>query len=372
MVATNTYEYLRNNISKIEEIIGYRFQDRNLLLQAFTSKSFASENPSFVDNDVLEFYGDAELYKFLSDWLFESFTVYPDGKRSKQLTSTKSVGELSDIRKNYINKKALARCLRLKHLDQFVLLGKSDINNNASGSDSILEDVFEALVGAVKVDSERKNSFELIYSNSKNDVKTVCHNLYEMFNFETDWYQELLDFCNYYEVKLEASTSGFTNNYIYNLQIPALHLSAQGKAKSLELAKMIAAETLMKDCNIYKMKQAVGDADYNTAISQLNMLYQKEFITKPDYEFKTETQKDGRQLWICYCYVSTYEDKEGYNDRGIGEQYSKVESKKDAAYDMLKFIYNEAEEKEVYYCPYCGSEKDSEDEICPVCFDDDD
>ena len=144
MAATNTYEYLRCNLSTIEEIIGYRFQDRNLLIQALTSKSFGAENPSFEDNDVLEFYGDAELYKFLSDWLFDSFTVYPDSKCNNQLTSKKTVGELSEIRKNYINKKALARCLRLKHLDQFILLGKSDKNNNAADSDSILEDVFEA------------------------------------------------------------------------------------------------------------------------------------------------------------------------------------------------------------------------------------
>ena len=67
MAGTNTYEYLRCNLNTIEEIIGYRFQDRNLLIQAFTSKSFGAENPSFEDNDVLEFYGDAELYKFLSD-----------------------------------------------------------------------------------------------------------------------------------------------------------------------------------------------------------------------------------------------------------------------------------------------------------------
>ena len=37
MAATNTYEYLRCNLSTIEEIIGYRFQDRNLLIQALTS-----------------------------------------------------------------------------------------------------------------------------------------------------------------------------------------------------------------------------------------------------------------------------------------------------------------------------------------------
>lgn len=344
MAATNTYDYLRNNLNIIEDIIGYRFQDRNLLIQAFTSKSFGAENPSFEDNDVLEFYGDAELYKFLSDWLFDSFTVYPDGKRSNQLTSTKSVGALSDIRKSYINKKALARCLRLKHLDQFVLLGKSDINNNATESDSILEDVFEALVGAVKIDSARKNAYGLIYTNAKDSVKTVCHNLYEMFEFETDWYQEVLDFCNYYEVKLEAYKSGYTDNYICGLKIPALQFSAQGKGKTFEIARMFAAENLMHDCEIFDMKQDVGEADYDKAVSQLNMLFQKEYITKPEYDFETETQEDGRQLWFCYCYVSTYEDKPDYKNRGIGKQYSKSEAKKEAAFDMLQFIYDETDE----------------------------
>ncbi|MDY4465860.1 MAG: putative dsRNA-binding protein [Candidatus Treponema excrementipullorum] len=341
MALTNTYDYLRCNINTIEETIGYRFHDRNLLIQAFTSKSFGAENPSFEDNDVLEFYGDAELYKFLSDCLFDSFTVYPDGTHSNQLTSKKSVGELSEIRKNYINKKTLAWCLRLKHLDQFVLLGKSDLNNNAAGSDSILEDVFEALVGAVKVDSTRNNPYSLVYINTKDAVKTVCHNLYEMYEFESDWYQEVLDFCNYYEVKLDEYKSGYSNNYIYYLEIPALQFSSQGEGRSPEVARLKAAEALMHDCEIYDMKQEVGEADFDTSVSQLNELFQKEYITQPEYSFKNTTDSDGHQIWRCECFISSYEDKEGYMQRGIGEENSKAEAKKAAAFDMLQFIYDE-------------------------------
>lgn len=340
MAAINTYEYLRNNISKIEDIIGYRFQDRNLLIQAFTSKSFGAENSSFEDNDILEFYGDAELYNFLADWLNESFTVYPDGKRNNQLTSTKTVGELSEIRKNYINKKSLARCLRLKHLDQYVLLGKSDLNNNAAGSDTILEDVFEAIVGAVKIDSSKKNTYGLSFTNTKNDLKTVCHNLYEMYDFETDWYQEVLDFCEYYDLKLEIYKSGYENNYICNITIPSTQMSAQGKAKTFEIARMIAAENLMQDCYIYDMKQEVGEADYDKAVSQLNMLFQKDYFAQPKYTFKNTTTSAGHQIWRCECFISTYEDKEGYMQRGIGEESSKTEAKKVAAYDMLQFIFS--------------------------------
>lgn len=344
MSATNTYGYLCENFGFIEDTIGYRFRDRNLLVQAFTSKSFGAENPSFLDNDVLEFYGDAELYKFMSDWLFDSYTVYPDGKRNNQLSSEKSVGQLSEIRKNYINKKTLARCLRLKQLDQFVLLGKSDLNNNAADSDSILEDVFEALIGAVKVDSEGKNNnYSLIvgYGNSKDALKTVCHNLFEMIFFEKDWLKEIMDFCNYYEVEPHFQKSGYLDNWTCYLTIPRMNIKSEGKGKTFEIARMSACQNAMHDCDIYDMKQDVGEADYDNAVSQLNMLFQKEYITKPEYKFECETQSDGRQLWSCYCYVSDYEDKPNYDNRGIGEEYSKNEAKKTAAYDMLCFIYDE-------------------------------
>jgi len=217
-----------------------------------------------LDNDILEFYGDAELYKFMSDWLFDSYTVYPDGKRNNQLSSEKTVGQLSEIRKNYINKKTLAHCLRLKQLDQFVLLGKSDLNNNAADSDSILEDVFEALIGAVKVDSERRNDTYYLtigYTNSKDAVKTVCHNLYEMISFEKDWLKEILDFCNYYEVEPHFQKSGYSDNWTCYLTIPGMNIKSEGKGKTFEIARMSACQNAMHDCDIYDMKQDVGEAD---------------------------------------------------------------------------------------------------------------
>ncbi len=101
------------------------------------------------------------------------------------------------------------------------------------------------------------------------------------------------------------------------------------------------------------MKQEVGEPEVDKAVSPLNMLYQKGYITKPNYEFRNKTQEDGRQLWTCYCYIATYEDKEDYNHRGIGEEYSKSDSKKTAAYDMLCFIFNETpEQNSTWTCPY--------------------
>ena len=64
-----------------------------------------------------------------------------------------------------------------------------------------------------------------------------------------------------------------------------------------------------------------------------------------------------------------------YRQVRVGRGNNDYEAKIRAAYDILRFMLyddDEEEKQEVYYCPYCGSEKDSEDEICPVCFDDDD
>lgn len=376
----NTWEHLRSNIDFIEEKIGYKFRDKNLLLQAFTSKSFGAENPDFADNDILEFYGDAELYKFMSDWLYDSFTVYPDGKQNNQLTSKKKVGTLSEIRKNYIKKESLARCLRMKQLDQFILLGKSDLNNNSADSDSILEDVFEAIIGAVKADTEKQanqiNYFpQYNISNQYETIKKVCHNLYEMYDFEKDYVNEIYEFCNDYGVEPSFRKSGYSSPVTCRLEIPDLNIYSEGKGKSFEVAKMEACKNAMDDCNIYDMRQEVGEPEFDKAVSQLNMLYQKGYITKPDYKFKNETQEDGRQLWTCYCYITTYEDKEDYNHRGIGKEYSKSDSKKAAAYDMLYFIFNETPEQEqdsTWTCPYCGAENSSESNVCQTCFDEGD
>lgn len=359
----NTWEHLRSNLGFIEEKIGYKFKDKNLLIQAFTSKSFGAENPDFADNDILEFYGDAELYKFMSDWLYDSFTVYPDGKQNNQLTSKKKVGALSEIRKNYIKKESLAKCLRMKQLDQFILLGRSDLNNNAADSDSILEDVFEAIIGAVKADTEKQ-------ANQYKTIKEVCHNLYEMYDFEKDYVNEIYEFCNDYGVEPSFRKSGYSSPVTCRLEIPDLNIYSEGKGKSFEVAKMEACKNAMDDCNIYDMKQEVGEPEFDKAVSQLNMLYQKGYITKPDYEFKNETQEDGRQLWTCYCYIATYEDKEDYDNREIVEEYSKSDSKKAAAYDMLCFIFNETPEQDsIWTCPYCGAENSFETDICQTCFD---
>ena len=168
---------------------------------------------------------------------------------------------------------------------------------------------------AILTKPEKERLLEQFEKSKKTHAQFAEENgLYEMYEFETDWYQEVLNFCNHYEVKLDEYKSGYSNNYIYYLEIPALQFSSQGEGRSPEVARLKAAEALRHDCEIYDMKQEVGEADFDTSVSQLNELFQKEYITQPEYSFKNTTDSDGHQIWRCESFISAYEDKEACNE----------------------------------------------------------
>ena len=109
---------------------------------------------------------------------------------------------------------------------------------------------------AILTKSEKERLLEQFEKSGKTHAQFAQENgLYEMYEFETDWYQEVLNFCNHYEVKLDEYKSGYSNNYIYYLEIPALQFSSQGEGRSPEVARLKAAEALRHDCEIYDMKQ---------------------------------------------------------------------------------------------------------------------
>ena len=75
----------RSSSTRSRRGIGYRFRDRGLLEHALTHKSKAHEDPSggVIDNESLEFLGDAVLGLVIADALFRSFPTYNEGQKSK-------------------------------------------------------------------------------------------------------------------------------------------------------------------------------------------------------------------------------------------------------------------------------------------------
>ena len=139
----------RMDLDYIQDSICYRFENLNLLVQAFTRKSFSEENPGTENNEVLEFYGDEVLDLYVTKLMYKE-----TGKVSeKGFVSTKSEGELTKLKAAIVNKKVLASCIQNFGFEKYLLMGNGDIRNNVQKTTSVREDLFEAIIGAVAIGS---------------------------------------------------------------------------------------------------------------------------------------------------------------------------------------------------------------------------
>ncbi len=142
-------------IPTIERLIGYTFRDKSLLRQAFTRTSWCNERGgSYQSNEVLEFFGDGVLsLSIISLLLAECTERYVHGLRTA-LTE----GDFSVIKSRLSDKTNLSRSTAKLGLQRFLLLGEGDVKLGIENEPSVMEDLFESIIGAVYIDSERNMS----------------------------------------------------------------------------------------------------------------------------------------------------------------------------------------------------------------------
>ncbi len=129
------------SFSHLEDALGYTFSDKSLLLRALTHPSASNEvphgQPPHPHYEQLEFLGDAVLSFTVADFLYHHFSHVPEGI-------------LSSARKSVVEQKALDTYARKLALGEYIFFGKGA--QNLRSNPSTLENVFEALVGALYSD----------------------------------------------------------------------------------------------------------------------------------------------------------------------------------------------------------------------------
>ena len=142
----------------IQNHIDYQFKNPDLLVQAFTRSSYSEENGG-CDNEVLEFIGDKALdlivVKFLSD-SYGTFAheddEYSDGE-SDDFWCEYDEGALSEMKAHLVQKRMLSHRIDLLGFADYLRMGKGDVERHVEEQDSVKEDLFEAIIGAVTLDS---------------------------------------------------------------------------------------------------------------------------------------------------------------------------------------------------------------------------
>src|SRR3989344_1431346 len=127
-------------ISKLEEKLGIKFNNQDLLKQAFVHRSFLNENPDFElqHNERLEFLGDAVLELAVTKHLYKS---YPNPE-----------GDLTSWRAALVNSKMLAKIAEETGFNDFLLLSRGETKDMGKARQVIMANAVEAFIGALYLD----------------------------------------------------------------------------------------------------------------------------------------------------------------------------------------------------------------------------
>ena len=136
----------------LQKSISYDFKDSSLLIRALSHSSYANEikQNKHEDYERLEFLGDAVLELSVSEFLYNS---HPEMKE----------GDMTKLRASLVCEPTLAYCAKQGFdLGSFILLGKGEDTSGGRNRDSIISDVFEAIIGAIYLDGGIEPAKELI------------------------------------------------------------------------------------------------------------------------------------------------------------------------------------------------------------------
>ncbi|MDY6065011.1 MAG: ribonuclease III [Finegoldia sp.] len=138
-------------LHELEEKLGYKFKDLDLLNLAFFHSSYGNETKEYkhISNERLEFLGDALLDLIVSDFLY---------KNDKNLQE----GTMTKLRSKMVCEESFANMARFLKLGDYLLMGYGEERSGGKEKSSVLADTFEALFGAIYIDSGYESAFKII------------------------------------------------------------------------------------------------------------------------------------------------------------------------------------------------------------------
>ncbi len=223
---------MSKHIGALENTLGYKFKNEKLIIEALTHKSHKQP----YDNERLEFLGDAVLDLIVGEYLFFKFPKSDEGNLSK-------------IRAALVNEDGFEKLARSINLGEYIYLSNAEENNGGREKASLLSNAFEAVMGAIYLESGleavRKIAIELIEKNHKEisldslfrDFKTTLQELTQARFGETPEYRVIASRGPDHKKEFEVAVIIENKEY------------ARAIGKSKKIAQQEAAEMAVKLLN---------------------------------------------------------------------------------------------------------------------------
>jgi len=181
-------------IEAVEEKLGYVFRDKNYLILALTHRSFINENreEALGYNERLEFLGDAILGFLVSEFLYTTLPQHQEG-------------DLSFLRSRLVEASSCYQYMQKLGIQEFLRVGKGEAMNAGRGRESLLANLFEALLAAIYLDSGIESVREFFFKHYREQlnlfIKEPAHNWKALLQ---DYFQKKLQKQPIYKVLEET------------------------------------------------------------------------------------------------------------------------------------------------------------------------
>ena len=217
-------------MDKLQKNLSYEFNDIDLLRRALTHRSVSKNN-----NERLEFLGDSVLGCIISEELYSRHTSIDEG-------------QLSRLRSHLVRGNTLANLAKKLSISENLILGQGELKSGGFRRESILADTFEAILGAIFLDSDYltvKRVTMLLFSDLLNEAKAED----SLKDFKTQL-QELLQKKGYSLPKYELlQTKGKDHNAVFyvSCHIEELKIMVEKNAKSIKRAEQACAQSILEE-----------------------------------------------------------------------------------------------------------------------------
>jgi ribonuclease-3 len=212
----------------LQQRIGHRFTDPDLLQRALTHRSFGTDH-----NERLEFLGDAVLSLVVSSLLFDRLGESDEG-------------DLTRIRAHLVREDSLHRAALQLGLPDLLRLGEGEARGGGALRASILADALEALLGATFVDGGFAAARSLVQSLFGEIIDTT-----DVATWAKDAKTELQEWLQARRIPVPSyriiATRGQAHAQTFEVEcaVPALSLSETGEGKSRRAAEQEAARRML-------------------------------------------------------------------------------------------------------------------------------
>ena len=349
----------KEDLKEIQNKICYPFNNTDLLQQAFVRRSYSQENGG-EDNEVLEFIGDKVLdfiiVKLISEEygdFAENYEDYDENEDFNEYVSDYRENKLTEMKRLLVEGKTLAKRIDMLGFSKYLILGKGDIKNKVYRNDSVKEDLFEAILGAVALDSNWDiPTLEEVVDRMLDPYSYISDDIEDQYiSIVQDW--SIKNCGRYPDFICE-------DNKNYNHSISSFYVNTNNRCKCTLIlddettfieygdtfsetrrnAAKAAYDYLYDNDLLYSIKDEIEKPSESMAINQLETLSRRGYFDLPEYKYTESHDKNGNPKWQVTCMIDDFDKV--FNATST----SKKTAKKKAAFKMLNYILENYDEEE--------------------------